>query len=208
MKKRRTKYIASSAIFASVSIGFVIVYTLMFGTNMPPMEFNLSYIGNMSTGYWIRFIIWGAITATCVTTYFLYTFRRANFENKRAVRALILSDICIMLTVLTPWVPEVVPILSKLHTYYAILIVVFATLALLMFVKYMWEVNGKLPRYVVFALVTTYVLPAVSLYFMGLNGFVEMSIVVLVSLLFVVLNIYLTSLHKDDPITENDNKKK
>ncbi len=78
MKKRRTKYIASSAIFASVSIGFVIVYTLMFGTNMPPMEFNLSYIGNMSTSYWIRFIIWGAITAICVTTYFLYTFKTSK----------------------------------------------------------------------------------------------------------------------------------
>ena len=100
---KRVKYLATKKCYVILSIIIAPILTILFATIESPFIYSMSNIGyHFNVGYTLSFIIWGIVTALCVTVYILYTFTKANFSNKKAMTYLILSDISIILTVLTP----------------------------------------------------------------------------------------------------------
>jgi len=190
------------ALFAFMSILIVPVYTISFGSKESPFDYTLSNIGNFFN-HNTAFIIWGLVTGLCLVIYLLYTFAKLNYQNKRARRYIISSDIFLFLTVITPAIKDIMPFYHFMHVVYSALFALFLVASIMLFIRYFSEINRRLGKLAQTLLLVTAGIPLVTLFFTGLNGIVEILFFVCISLFLVILNVLLVIADKKSPRQNN-----
>ena len=191
-QKKRVIKVSLKTFFAFLSILIIPVYTIAFGTKESPFEYTLSNIGNFfNQDHNTSFIIWGTVTGLCFVIYMLYTFTKLDYKNKKARRYLIASNICLFLTVITPAMKDIMPFLHFMHVIYSTLFALFLVASIMLFIQYLSETNARISRLAFYLLLATVAVPVLTLFFMGLNGIVEILFFVCISIFLVTLNIIL-----------------
>ena len=132
------------------SIIMIPLLTLFFGLRSSPFNYTLSMIGNW-LGYFNFFIIWGIITSLFLVIAIYNIYRKFNFKNKRAIISLSFSSIFLILTVVTPMIPQEIIteelkriFIFDFHFLFAFTFSFFLVLSLYLFSKYLSLVNHKL----------------------------------------------------------------
>lgn len=130
---------------AGFTIIAIPVFTLLFSFKQSPFQYTLSQMGNFfGWDHRLDFIIWGIITGACFMVYIGYLFRRVNFRNKRANVWLVLANVFLVLTVLTPSIKEIYPISTRLHFLYSGLFALSLILTTSFFEQYLGEIDEKI----------------------------------------------------------------
>lgn len=129
--------------FALIASAIILVITISFGTRESPFDYTLSMIGNRFDARF-DFIIWGIITAALLVVYVLHIFKLGAFKHEKARKQLIRSGIFLVLTVLTPAIEELWPILHKLHAVFGALFGFSLVASIYYFIKYIKAYNRKL----------------------------------------------------------------
>ncbi len=189
-KKKHYLKLSLKAFFAFLSVVTVPVYTIIFGTKESPFDYTLSNIGNFFD-YNTSFILWGIVTGTCLAGYLLYTFTKLDYKNRKAKRYLISSNVFLFLTVITPAIKDIMPFWHFMHVIYSGLFALFLIVSIMLFVQYFSEVNKRLGKLAYSLLTATVAIPVLTLFFMGLNGVVEILFFICISVFLLVLNIIL-----------------
>ncbi len=188
------KRVLNNRLFSLFSIVPVPIHTLMFGTIKSPVDFTLSKIGS-SLDYRAQFIFWGILTGLLLTLYVLYTFKKAGYNNKTSKILLILSYICLVLTVLSPARRELMDIWLYMHF---IMCAFFVSFLLLTFYKFLRHLNihhRATYRQSIFFFILAIILPLTLLIAYGkLTGIAEIVFILLISLFLIVVNV---GLHKN-----------
>ncbi len=193
MRKFISKFEDRFAIIATLIISII---TLSFGTRESPFDYTFSMIGNRFEAR-LEFIIWGIITALLLTLYVLHLFRLGAFKDKKARNYLIRSSVFLILTVLTPAIKEVWPILHTLHSLYAALFGLSLVISIYYFIKYIKIFNKKLFS-VSFFLLMLSAGGSILLYFLlGNNGLFEIFFFISICLVLLFLKIRI----KKNPVT-------
>ncbi len=188
-KKNQIKILLKT-LFALISILTVPAYTIAFGTKESPYKYTLSNIGNFF-GHNTSFIIWGVVTGACIGSYMLYTFTKLDFKNKKAKKYLISSNVFLFLTVITPAIKDLMPFLHFMHVIYSGLFALFLIISIMLFIQYFSTLNKRLGALAYALLCATVAVPVLTLFFMGLNGIVEILFFVSISVFLMILNIIL-----------------
>ena len=205
-KIKKTKRITAQALFATLSISLIPIYTLIFGTKENPFENTLSGIGN-AFDHKLSFIFWGSLTGLAIAYYTLYMFSKIGYQNKAARRFLYGSQACLVLTVLTPALKDVFPVWHFIHVTFSTLFALFFVASILLFLQYLSRSNTGLSKKSFFLLVACVGISIVSLFFMGLNGVVEILFFIGISVFLFVLNIYLNKFAERQPKIKEHTKK-
>ena len=205
-KIKRTKRITAQALFATLSIGLIPIYTFIFGTKENPFENTLSGIGN-AFDHKLSFIFWGSLTGLAIAYYTLYMFSKIGYQNKAARRFLYGSQACLVLTVLTPALKDVFPVWHFIHVTFSTLFALFFVASILLFLQYLSRSNTDLSKKSFFLLIACVGISIVSLFFMGLNGVVEILFFIGISVFLFVLNIYLDKFAEKQPKLKEHTKK-
>jgi hypothetical protein len=201
MKKNKLqpkeKRIVAKSIFAAISIALIPIYTIYFGFLESPTKYTLSNIGNFFD-YRINFIIWGVVTGGLLVGFILFTYRKARFNNQRAKRFLIVSDIFLVLTVATPAFHESLRFWYYIHLLSATLFPLFLVASLLFFMHFLSVNNRKVYSKSLFFLMFSVGFPVSLLFVFGkLTGLAEIAFFVCISGFLALLNIYLSREQKD-----------
>jgi cell division protein FtsW (lipid II flippase) len=193
----RDKRIIAKSIFAVISITLVPIYTIVFGFKESPIKYTLSNICNFFD-YRLSFILWGIITGSLLVSFILFTYQRAKYNNARSKRFLILSDIFLVLTVLTPALRDAMRFWYYVHTFSAALFALFLVASLLFFMHYLSVNNKKVYSKSLFFLLAAVGIPVSMLFvFDGLTGLAEIAFFVCISIFLLLLNVYLSKEQKD-----------
>lgn len=191
----KTKKITAQAIFAFVSIALVPVYTLIFGTKEDPFINTLSGIGN-SFDHRVGFIFWGSITGLALVYYTLHVFAKTDYEDRRSRRFLYASQICLILTVLTPALKDVFPFWHFVHVVFSTLFALLFVASILLFIQYLSRSDTSLSKRTLSLLIGCVGTSVLSLFLMGLNGVVEILFFTGIAVFLFVLGLYLDNTDK------------
>ena len=192
-KNRRIKRITAQTIFAALSIGLIPTYTLIFGTKENPFVNTLSGIGN-AFDHKLSFIFWGSLTGLAIVYYTLYVFSKIGYEDKRARRFLYGSQVCLLLTVLTPALKDAFPVWHFIHVTFSTLFALFFVASILLFLQYISYSHQDLSKKSFLLLIACVGTSVITLFLMGLNGVVEILFFVGISVFLFVLSIYLENI--------------
>lgn len=130
------------AVFAILTIP---IYTLAFSMRQSPFKYTISQMGNFfGWDHRLDFIIWGIVVGACFMFYLGYLYRRANFRHKKARTYLILANVFLVLTVITPSIKEVFPIYTRLHMLFSILFALSLVITTAFFIQYLGEVDEQI----------------------------------------------------------------
>lgn len=116
---------------------YVIYSTFDIGTKLSPWENTISNIGN--GGFRLEFILWGFTTGALFLWYIYRLFRLEDFKNKRALLWLGLSSLFLLLTAVTPSMPEAFPVFQVFHVIWAGLFGIFLLFSMVFFIFYLAE---------------------------------------------------------------------
>ena len=206
--KKRCIHNSLQTLFVSVSILTVPAYTIFLGTKKSPFKYTLSNIANLFD-YNTSFIVWGIVTGTCFLVYLLWTFTKLDYKNKRARGYLIASNVFLLLTVTTPAIKDVMPLLHFMHVICSVLFALFLILSIMLFIQY-FSIRDRWLGKIAFTLfLATVAIPMFTLFFMGLNGVVEILFFVCISIFLIILNVILNFVEQRIPIRprkSNDSK--
>ena len=130
-------------------IFMILTVTFIFALKKSPFEYTFSMIGNWFD-YRLGFVIWGVLTGTFLTIFFIHLFKKIQFKKKKTIRYAYASGVFLILTVLTPTriqepiekalrVPHI-----DIHLFWAILFIFFTLATLYSFSKYLSTINKKL----------------------------------------------------------------
>lgn len=185
MSKLRVKF---EDWFAIIATTIILGITLSFGTRESPLDYTFSMIGNRFDAR-LEFIVWGILTAGLLIIYVLHIFKLGAFKHEKARKHLIRSGGFLVLTVITPAMEEIWPILSKLHALYGALFGLSLVASLYYFIKYLREFNEKLFS-ISFLLLMLTVLGSVSLLFIfGNTGLFELFFFISITLVLLFLEV-------------------
>jgi hypothetical protein len=176
------------------SIIMIPLLTLLFGLRESPFNYTLSMIGNWF-GHFNIFIIWGIVTAILLIITISNIFNKFNFKNKKATIFLLLSGIFLILTVLTPMLPQEIVtqelrrwFIFNFHFLFAVIFSLFLVLSLYLFSKYLSSVNKKLSLRSFRWLLITVGGSIFTLFIFGKTGIFQL-------FFFICLSIFLLILH-------------
>lgn len=172
--------------FAIIASTIIVGITLSFGTRASPFDYTLSMIGNRFDARF-DFIIWGIITAALLIIYVLHIYKIGAFNDKKARKYLITSGIFLVLTVLTPAIDELWPILHKLHAVYGALFGLSLVASVYFFIKYIKAYNKKLFSISFFLLMLSAGGSVALLFFFGNTGLFELFFFVSITLVLLFL---------------------
>ncbi len=174
--------------FAIIATTIILVTTISFGTRESPLDYTLSMIGNRFDAR-LEFIAWGILTAGLLIIYVLHIFKLGAFKHKKARKYLIRSGAFLVLTVLTPAMEEIWPIMHKLHAIWGALFGLSLVVSLYFFIKYLREFNEKLFS-ISFLLLMLSVGGSISLLFLfGNTGLFELFFFISISLVLLFLEL-------------------
>lgn len=174
--------------FAIIATTIIVVITISFGTRESPFDYTLSMIGNRFDARF-RFIIWGIITAGLLVLYVLHIFKLGAFKHLMARKHLLRSGGFLILTVITPAIEELWPILHKLHAIFGVFFGLSLVASIYYFLKYIQVYNEKLFS-VSFLLLMLSAGGSVALFFLfGNTGLFELFFFVSISLVLLFLEI-------------------
>ncbi len=174
--------------FAIIATTIILVTTISFGTRESPLDYTLSMIGNRFDAR-LEFIAWGILTAGLLIIYVLHIFKLGAFKHKKARKYLIRSGAFLVLTVLTPAMEEIWPIMHKLHAIWGALFGLSLVVSLYFFIKYLREYNEKLFS-ISFLLLMLSVGGSISLLFLfGNTGLFELFFFISISLVLLFLEL-------------------
>ena len=191
----KIKHITAQAVFALLSLLLVPVYTIVFGTKESPWEFTLSNIGNFFT-HRFGFIIWGILTGMGIAFYTLYLYEKMDFSNKKARRYLISSVAFLILTVIIPALKESLPFYYYMHVIFAGLFALFFIISIILFIQYLSKSNQRLSKTALVLFVSCVGVSIIALFFMGINGVVEILFFIGISVFLVILSFVLNHFRK------------
>lgn len=199
--KQKAIRITLKSVFAGLSLLLIPIYTLVFGTKENPWENTLSRIGNLFD-HRLSFVIWGIITGMCILFYSLYIFEKMDFMNNKARRYIIASQVFLVLTVLTPAIKNVLPFWHFIHVLWSGLFALFLVIALLLFIQFLAKNNQRLSKRVLLLLMSCVGISILALFFMGLNGVVEILFFIGIFIFLTGLTLILNKFRKDREIAE------
>ena len=167
----------------------------MFGFSKSPFEYTLSMMGNyFGLDERLNFIIWGMITGALFVFYIRSLFRKASFNNRRANIWLSLSNIFLVLTVLTPSVKDKFPIFTRLHFLYTVAFALSLVLSVTLFLFYLAEVNEEITQKSFLWGKIVIGGSALSLFIFGKNGIFELFFFISFSVYLLLLGVWLNKL--------------
>lgn len=174
--------------FAIIATTIILVITLSFGTRESPLDYTLSMIGNRFDAR-LEFIVWGIVTAGLLILYVLHIFKLGAFKHKKARKHLIRSGAFLVLTVLTPAMEEIWPILHRLHAVYGALFGFSLVASIYYFLKYIRAFNEKFYS-ISFLLLMLSVGGSITLLFLfGNTGLFELFFFVSITLVLLFLEV-------------------
>lgn len=192
---------AAQTVFAVLSLLLIPVYTLIFGTKENPWEYTLSNIGNIFD-HRLSFIIWGIITGMAILYYTIYIFERMDFMSRNARRYMVASQVFLVLTVLTPALKIAFPFWHFIHVIFSGLFALFLVISLLLFIQFLAKNNQRLSKRVLVLLMSCVGISILALFFMGLNGIVEILFFVGIFIFLTILTFILNKFRKSKENTE------
>lgn len=172
---------------AALLIFIVPLYTFWFGTKENPLEYTLSMIGNQFDQM-TQFAIWGIGTGAVLVVYILQLYQKANFNDKKARRKLFLSNVFLVLTVVTPAVEEISPFMHKLHAAFGAFFAINLCLSIFYLGKYLKTKHRKVANKSMGYLFAVVFVSLVLLVQFGNNGIFELFFFLAISVLLFVLN--------------------
>ena len=202
-KKHKIKKYTAQSVFALLSLLMIPVYTLIFGTKENPWENTLSGIGN-GFDHKLSFIIWGIVTGMAILYYTLYIFEKMDFTDKRARRYMISSQVFLLLTVLTPALKSVFPVWHFIHVINSGFFALFLVLSIILFIQFLAKSNQRLSKTAFILLLVCVGVSITALFFMGLNGVVEILFFIGISIFLGILSLVLTRFKKEQEKEESD----
>lgn len=200
---QKIKGYTAQTVFAVLSLLLIPIYTLIFGTKENPWENTLSGIGN-AYDHRLSFILWGIITGMAILYYSFYIFEKMDFMNKKARRYMVASQVFLLLTVLTPALKSVFPFWHFMHVIYSGLFALFMVIAILLFIQFLSKNNQRLSKTVFVILLSCVGISILALFFMGLNGVVEILFFIGISIFLGILNFVLTRFKKQQEEMESE----
>lgn len=129
--------------FAIITTAIIMVTTLSFGFRASPLDYTLSMIGNRFDAR-LEFIIWGILTAGLLVLFVLHIFKLGAFKHEKARKHVMRSGVFLVLTVVTPAIEELWPILHRLHAVFGALFGLSLVASIYFFIKYIKAFNQKL----------------------------------------------------------------
>lgn len=183
MKKIKVKF---EDWFALITTSIILITTLSFGTRESPFAYTLSMIGNRFDAR-LNFIIWGVVTAGLLILLVLHIFKLGAFKHETARKHLIRSGVFLILTVLTPAIEELWPILHRLHAIYGALFGLSLVASIYYFIKYLEAFNEKLFSISFFLLMLSAGGSAALFFLFGNTGLFELFFFISISLVLLFL---------------------
>jgi hypothetical protein len=176
------------------SIIMIPLLTLFFGLRESPFNYTLSKIGNWF-GHFNIFVTWGIITAILLLITIYDIYNKFHFKNKRAIFYLALASLFLVLTVITPMLPQEVVtqelrkwFIFNFHFLFAVIFSLFLIISLYLFTKYLSSINKKLSLRSFKWLLITVGGSLLILFFFGITGVFQL-------FFFISLSIFLLILH-------------
>ncbi len=174
--------------FAIITSTIIVAITLSFGTRESPLDYTLSMIGNRFDAY-LEFVIWGITTAGLLILLVLHIFKLGAFKHKKARENLIWSGIFLVLTVLTPAIEELWPILHRLHAVYGALFGFSLVASIYYFLKYIKAFDDKFYSISFFLLMLSVGGSITLLFLFGNTGLFELFFFISITLVLLFLEV-------------------
>lgn len=176
-KKTKKRMFIVLGIFALIIIPTYTIIFAMAADNI--FDFSLSFIGN-SLGKKKQLIIWGISLAIFFFIFLGYLFKLTNMKNKRINRLLIGSCFLLVLTVFTPFLPEIYPTLAEFHNMFAVGSVLLTLVTLYAYVFTLKDIDTPLYRKTLLAINIVTLLNAIVYFLVGMSSAIEIAFVILV----------------------------
>ncbi len=196
MKKHRKSIQEQGKWYSRWLAGFAIItipiLSLLFAAKESPFDYTLSQIGNyFDWDHRKDFIIWGIVTGGCFVFYIRYLFKKVHFQNKRANLWLVLSNVFLVLTVITPSIKDVFPIFTRLHMLFSIAFAVSLVLSTAFFIQYLGEVDEEISARSLKWMLIIVGGSILSLFIFGKTGIFELFFLISFSIFLLSLGIWL-----------------
>ena len=187
--KKINRYRTFMAVYAIITIP---IFTILFATKQSPFQYTLSQIGNyFDWDHRKDFIIWGIVTGGGFAVYMTHLFNKAYFQNKKGRTWLILSNLFLVLTVITPSIKDVFPFFTRLHFIYSGLFAISLVLSTTFFIEYLGQINAEITtKSITWGLVVIGG-SVLSLLIFGKTGIFEIFFLVTFSIYLIVLGLWM-----------------
>jgi transposase len=137
LRERRTRIMVMSLLLSAL------LFTVIFGTLENPIEYTFSKIGNRFNNR-ILFIIWALFTGVTIQFSVIQLFRLERYSLSKAYKYILISSFFLIFSSLAPALDETYPIWTWIHIIAAGLFMLFLTLSIAPFMKFVSKENPRL----------------------------------------------------------------
>ena len=137
LRERRARITVMSLLLAAL------LFTVLYGTIQDPFQYTFSKIGNRFDNR-ILFIIWAMFTGLTIQFSVISLFRLERYSLKKAYKYIITATGFLILSSLAPALEETYPFWTWFHIIAAGLFMLFLTLSIAPFMKYVSKENPRL----------------------------------------------------------------
>jgi len=137
LRERRVRITVMSLLLAAL------LFTVLYGTLENPFEYTFSKIGNRFNNR-ILFIVWALFTGLTIQFSVIQLFRLERYSLSKAYKYIIISSSFLIFSALAPALDETYPIWTWVHIIAAGLFMVFLTLSIAPFMKFVSRENPRL----------------------------------------------------------------
>ncbi len=143
-----------------------LLFTVLFGTLENPIEYTFSKIGNRFNNR-VLFIVWALFTGLTIQFSVVQLFRLERYSLSKAYKYIIIATFFLIFSAITPALEETFPFWTWIHVITAGLFMVFLTLSIAPFMKFVSNENPRL-RQVIF--IWTFIIWGGSIFWAILYG--------------------------------------
>ena len=187
ISKRQKKLMLIFGLFILVIIP---VYSVLLATKADIFSVSLSSIA-YELGYYRMFFLWAALISVFYLIFLGYLFSIARFENKKAVTIYVVGCVLVFLTVVFPYLPEVFPILTKLHNVVGMGSAVLLLISIFYFVFFLADKDKRVYTLSMIALISIVLICALLYFFLGINSLLEIFFVVATGIFLLFLCLWI-----------------
>ena len=137
LRERRVRILVMSLLLTAL------LFTVIFGTLENPFKYTFSKIGNRFN-YRVMFIVWAMFTGITLQFSVIQLFRLERFSLSKAYKYIITSSFFLIVSSLVPALEETYPVWTWIHIITAGLFMVFLTLSMIPFMRYVSKENPRL----------------------------------------------------------------
>ena len=148
------------------------VYTLDYACNASLLKASMSMIGG-EQGKLAGLIVWGVLSAVFFLSFTNYLFMLTRYRNLRVKRLMWVACGLLMAAVFIPFLPEVLPVLSKLHEIFAMTSCILIVITLFIFSYSLQKYDRRIYVRAMIYLTSAVLMSGVVIFLVGVTSLLE-----------------------------------